>query len=156
MNKIVVLFLIVFLGANARAQTIKLNVSLKDGSTIAFPIQEIQKITFLNIINTSIEDARKIKNVVKTFKLFQNYPNPFNPTTNIEYDLPKSGKVEIKIFNLNGQQIRHFVHGSQNAGIHRIVWDSKDEQGNLVASGVYLYQVKFEDSIINKKMMLIK
>ncbi len=80
--------------------------------------------------------------VVTGFELSQNYPNPFNPTTAIRYQLPKSGSVELTIYNLLGQEIRKLVNENRIAGQYTVQWDGRDETGAAVASGVYLYRLK--------------
>jgi hypothetical protein len=65
-------------------------------------------------------------------KLFQNYPNPFNPTTVLSYDLLKSGKVSLKVYDLYGREVVSLVNGTISAGSHQVVFD-----GTTLASGVY-------------------
>jgi flagellar hook assembly protein FlgD len=100
--------------------------------------------------------VKKIQNIINKFKLFQNYPNPFNPNTTIQYQLTKSGDVEVNIFNINGQIVRKLLSGFQTSGVHGIVWDGKDDNGQKVSSGFYLYEVKFENAVQTKKMILLK
>jgi len=90
------------------------------------------------------------------FKLNQNYPNPFNPYTIISYQLPKSSKTTLSIYNLKGQLIRRIVNDIQNKGFHEIIWDGKDRNNNPVASGIYFYKLKTEDKLDIRKMILIK
>ncbi len=71
-----------------------------------------------------------------------NYPNPFNPTTNIPFSLNGATRVEISVFNVLGQKVATVVNGWYTAGQHRVVWDSKDELGRSVASGLYLYRME--------------
>jgi hypothetical protein len=126
---------------------------MKGGSITSIPIQNIQKLTFSDI--TGIRNER-IASVIKTFAILQNYPNPFNPSTTIEYQLPKSGNVEIKIFNVTGQLVKIFDRTFQALGMHAIVWDGRNNNGQTMASGLYIYQVAFENLILTKKMLLIK
>ena len=91
------------------------------------------------------------------YKLDQNYPNPFNPATTIEYELPLAKQVTIKIYNALGQQVKTLVDNKyQVAGKHTVNWDSTDENGRLVASGVYIYSLKFGNFKITKKMTLTR
>ena len=76
------------------------------------------------------------------FSLYQNFPNPFNPATTISYALPKSGHIELTIYNLLGQKVRTLVNTYQPAGQFQVQWDGRDAQGNPVASGVYVYKLK--------------
>ena len=95
------------------------------------------------------------------FTLAQNYPNPFNPTTAISYQLPGSGTVRIKIFDLQGRLVKTLFSGSQQAGAYTVCWDGRDMHDRPVAAGVYLYQIEFVDAggkktIQSKKMSLVK
>jgi hypothetical protein len=126
---------------------------MKGGSSTSIPIQDIQKLTFSNINEVGSE---KLAAIIKTFTLLQNYPNPFNPTTTIEYQLPKTGNVEIRIFNLNGQLVKTLESTHQVPGIHMVVWDGRNNAGQTVASGLYIYQVAFQNSMLAKRMLFIK
>lgn len=90
------------------------------------------------------------------FTLSQNYPNPFNPVCNIEYAIPKYCKVELSIYNILGQKIRVLVDEYQSPGYKCVRWNSKDEQGQDVASGVYLYRIQAGVFGETKKMLLLK
>ncbi len=94
--------------------------------------------------------------VIRDFSLRQNYPNPFNPATTIEYDLPEDGRVNLTIYNLLGQKVRTLVSAPQTAGRYRIMWDAKSEQGNAVASGIYLYRLQTGNFVRTKKLILLK
>ncbi|MEG8946841.1 T9SS type A sorting domain-containing protein [Rosettibacter firmus] len=85
------------------------------------------------------------------YSLKQNYPNPFNPTTNIEYSIPKSGYVSLKVFNLLGQQVATIFEGNQNAGNYIATFDASG-----LASGVYLYRLESNNVSITKKLILMK
>lgn len=126
---------------------------MKGGGTTSIPVQDIQKLTFSNI--TSVGNER-LANVIRAFTLLQNYPNPFNPSTTIEFQIPRTGKAEIKIFNVVGQLVRTLTSAFPTAGIHKVIWDAKSNFGQTVSSGVYIYQVSFDNSILAKKMLFIK
>ncbi len=68
------------------------------------------------------------------------YPNPFNPHSRIEYSLPQAGELSIKIFNLRGELVRTLIEELVSAGTGSVNWDSKDDTGSAVASGVYFCQ----------------
>ncbi len=105
-------------------------------------------------IVTGIE--RIAKAVAKTFELYQNYPNPFNPETWISYEIPQDGFVNITIFDLLGRQIRTLVASHQLAGRHSVRWDGRDENGNSVPSGFYIYRLNSGSNVLSKKMTLVK
>jgi hypothetical protein len=90
-------------------------------------------------------------NIPSKFNLMQNYPNPFNPVANIKYDLPKDIFVTIKIFDINGREIKTLVNEFKNAGSHLISFN-----GTEFASGIYFYRIQAGDFIQVKKMLLIK
>ena len=90
------------------------------------------------------------------FGLRQNYPNPFNPATVIEYALPKTSEVNIEIYNVLGQKVRHLVDELQEPGYKKIYWDGKDDQGNELSSGVYFYRIQAGDFVETRKMTLLK
>ena len=88
--------------------------------------------------------------------LAPNYPNPFNPSTTIRYDLPEGGEVSLWIYDVTGQQVRELAEGYHSAGSYHVVWDGRDDQGILVANGVYLYELRAGDYRAIRKMVLMK
>jgi len=96
------------------------------------------------------------ENRIESFLLEQNYPNPFNPSTTIQYALPKTENVDVRIYNAAGQLVKTIATGEREAGQHSAVWDGRDDTGNSVSSGAYFYQVKAGDFLQAKKMLLIK
>ena len=89
--------------------------------------------------------------------LNQNFPNPFNPYTTIPITLSQRLPVRLEIFNVTGQTIRslivdHFLE----SGVHEIIWDSRDDLGNPVSSGMYLYQLTLPDRTLIRKMTLVR
>jgi CubicO group peptidase (beta-lactamase class C family) len=86
------------------------------------------------------EIARCDEYVSEIFALRQNYPNPFNPATTIEFALPKSIFVTLKIYNLLGEEVATLIAEQRSAGIHRLNWDARG-----LASGVYLYRLEAGD-----------
>jgi len=92
----------------------------------------------------------------KTFQLLQNFPNPFNPETEIRFQLPKTSNVDLTIYNTRGQVIRRLLSQSYTAGEHSIKWDGRDQNGDPVSSGVYLYQLRASNFRQVKKMTLLR
>ncbi len=90
------------------------------------------------------------------FELFQNYPNPFNPVTSISYTLPEFVKIRLSIYNTLGQKVTDLVHQSQKAGRYTVLWNGKNNQGNTVSSGVYLYRLTAGNKVLQNKMLLLK
>lgn len=100
--------------------------------------------------------------VPKAFELNQNYPNPFNPTTTIKYSLPSMGEGQeplpttLKIYNVLGELVRTLVDEPKSPGVYHEIWDSKDDKGNQVASGIYFYRLRVGKFSETKKMVLLK
>ena len=115
----------------------------------------------INKMNSNIEKVFGINydNSVKAkkgiipieFNLSQNYPNPFNPVTNLEFQIPKSGFVSLKVYDLLGKEVAHIVNENLNSGTYRYKFD-----GSNFASGVYFYKITVGDFSAVKRMVLIK
>jgi hypothetical protein len=103
----------------------------------------------------SAED-RVTNNIHTEFQLFKNYHNPFNPTTTISYHLAESQSVRLTIYNLRGESIRRLVSGQQAAGNHSIDWDGRNETGQSVASGIYIYRIHAGQLVDTRRMVLLK
>ncbi|MGH7452145.1 MAG: FlgD immunoglobulin-like domain containing protein [bacterium] len=102
------------------------------------------------------ETADKSTDVVTSYELSQNYPNPFNPSTTIQFSLKEAGTVQLSIYNLQGQEVRALVSAPMNPGQHAINWDGKDNRGQFVPSGIYLYKLSVNGFVQTKKMSLVK
>ena len=92
------------------------------------------------------------------FNLAQNTPNPFNRETVINYQLPEAGEIQLEIFNVLGHKIKTLVNNYHAAGYYTVHWNSLDESGKRVSSGIYLYQIYIKASkkvFMSKKMVLL-
>ena len=89
--------------------------------------------------------------LIEGYKLSQNYPNPFNPSTTINYTIPKTGLVTLKVFDISGREVANLVNEVKNAG----TYDFKFYAGNL-SSGVYFYRLESGNFVETKKMFLVK
>ncbi|MFI5237649.1 MAG: T9SS type A sorting domain-containing protein, partial [Ignavibacteriales bacterium] len=90
-------------------------------------------------------------NPVTSYFLFQNYPNPFNPTTTIRYELTQDGVVALELFDILGQKVKTLVNEFQQADRYEVQFDATG-----IASGVYIYQMRVNEFITSKKMVLIR
>lgn len=113
---------------------------------------------FSDEVDVNLADVKKTAGttIPTKFELLPNYPNPFNAATEFQYALPENDYVEIRIYNLMGEEITKLVQGTRKAGIHQIRWDGKDKQGVDVASGIYLYKMKTSEQIFTRKMLLLR
>ena len=106
-----------------------------------------------NVLNATISKETALPT---RFSLHQNYPNPFNANTQIIYELPRTAHVQIEVYNIRGQRVAVLYDGEEAAGVHRVEWNGKDDYGNEVASGVYLYRLTTIDFKSERKMLLMK
>jgi photosystem II stability/assembly factor-like uncharacterized protein len=89
--------------------------------------------------------------IPKNFSLNQNYPNPFNPSTIIEYAVPKTAFVTVKVYDLMGKEVKTLVSETKQAGYYSLTFNASN-----LTSGVYFYKIIAGDFTASKKMMLIK
>jgi hypothetical protein len=101
----------------------------------------------------SVDD---IKSELTNFSLEQNYPNPFNPSTRIKYSLPQTSRVQIKVFDVLGNEIETLVNEEKQKGTYEIEFKSHSGKVRNLSSGVYFYQLKAGSFVETKKMILMK
>ncbi|MBK7632282.1 MAG: T9SS type A sorting domain-containing protein [Ignavibacteriales bacterium] len=87
----------------------------------------------------------------KEFRLFQNYPNPFNGNSIIKYSIPKSSQVQIKVFDVLGNEIETIVNEEKPIGTYELNWNAAN-----LPSGVYFYRLRAGDYVQTRKMILLK
>ena len=100
----------------------------------------------------------------KEYSLGQNYPNPFNPSTKINFELASPAFIKLSVYNTVGQKIKDLISGYQKSGKHTVFWNGTNELGNMVPSGVYMYQLvhyknsdQFNSRLVDvKKMIFLK
>lgn len=127
---------------------------IQDDQTANFYLQEFAARYYeangtdsINIV-TSIEDE---PGVITDFSLMQNFPNPFNPVTTIRFQMPYSQKVELKIYDVLGREVKELFNDIAPAGVITIEFNAGD-----LASGVYIYRLKTENFMDSKKLILLK
>jgi glycosidase len=99
--------------------------------------------------------------VPEEFALEQNYPNPFNPATTIRFSLPAAADISLKVFDVLGREVTSLAIGQHAAGVHTVVWDGTNAEGNAVGSGVYFHRLTLNggtsaNSVFVRKMALLK
>ena len=102
------------------------------------------------VVDVEIEEG-----LPQQFALLQNYPNPFNPSTTIKYSIPGVSKVNLKLFNLLGEEVATFVNEEKPAGTYEVEF-GRNLINQVLTSGVYFYQLKTDNYIETKKMILLK
>jgi hypothetical protein len=118
------------------------------GSTIRMAAMDIN---ISNIVNESeVVVPRPVA------MLNQNFPNPFNPSTTIRFTLPKSGDVNLSVYNVRGQRVKTLANGHMEAGQREVVWNGDDNNNRAVASGVYFYRLEADGRTEVRRMVLMK
>jgi len=111
-------------------------------STVKLPVPDLN-------VPTDVNNDNPV--VVTNYKLEQNYPNPFNPSTTIKYQIPNSGIVTIRIYDILGREVETLINQFEQSGAHEIYFDATD-----LGSGIYFYQLKVNNFISTRKMILLK
>lgn len=114
------------------------------------PTGDLQLLTGKDGNRFKIEDP-EFKERPETITLYQNYPNPFNPETTIEFDLDQSAKVVLEVFDITGRKVRTLVDDNRLFGKYTIRFNARD-----LASGVYLYRLRTGNTMVTKKLTIIK
>jgi hypothetical protein len=100
-----------------------------------------------------------IQTLPRAFSLSQNAPNPFNPSTRITYGVPESGAatpVNIRVYNLRGALVRTLVDRTHQPGTYAVEWNGREESGRELPSGVYFYRLSAGNTVITRKMVLLR
>lgn len=106
--------------------------------------------TVQNDLAVSNEDE-SVSEAPGSVSLSQNYPNPFNPTTNLQFDLPKAGKVTLEVFDIVGRKVAELVNETKAAGNYTVQFDASN-----LGSGIYFARLTSGNTIQTRKMILLK
>jgi photosystem II stability/assembly factor-like uncharacterized protein len=98
-----------------------------------------------------VTSAEKNISNPESFRLYQNYPNPFNPSTEINYSLPQTDYVTLKVYDILGKEITTLVNEEQSAGNYEISFDAKN-----IVSGIYFYRIQAGNYSDIKKFILLR
>jgi hypothetical protein len=127
----------------------KVNFVFRDTDFYTFGgVAYIDDLEFSGINDIEVIDNGQMPN---QFELKQNYPNPFNPSTLIEYSIPKQSFVDLKVYDILGNEIAVLVNAEQSVGVYRA-----DFSGNGLASGLYFYKLQAGSFVETKKMILLR
>gem|GEM_PF-3096818 len=132
-------------------KSIKLRLHADDNLEAKYVIVENMQTGTSLAKKTFKEVELKQNEVVTDYGLDQNYPNPFNPATTITYQLPQSGSVTLKIFDILGNEVKTLVNENKEMGKYTVQFDASS-----LASGMYVYQLRANDYTSTKKMLLLK
>jgi hypothetical protein len=129
-----------------------------------------QDVYYSHIVSgqVGIGDQDREPTIPRNFLLSQNYPNPFNPSTTISFEIPSGvmtntpgvsvtkQRVNLTVYDIRGRRVRRLVDSDLEPGSHSIHWDGKNDGGQPVASGLYLYTLKTGGKVFTKKMTMLK
>lgn len=104
-------------------------------------------------LGTAVGDGPAITPLV--YGLDQNFPNPFNAQTKISFSMPVASHVDLRVYNVLGQEVVKLVDQQMLPAEHEVVWDGLSTQGNLVASGTYFYRLKIGDAFEETRQMTL-
>ena len=141
------------LGANGAGSPLELDANDFFGAT-ADDEMYIDDYTVRSLPPTGIGQPNPT--VPTEFTLEQNFPNPFNPTTTIGYNLKENATVKLTVYDVLGRVVKTLVNGRQTAGYRTVQWDGRNENGEQVKSGVYVYVLEANGFRDMKKMILVK
>ncbi len=105
-------------------------------------------------IPTAIEETAAP--LPRRFTLEQNYPNPFNSGTIIRFVLPQDRHIALFLYNLAGQKVATLVDARRIAGSYAVHWNDRDDQGRMLASGVYPYRLQADAQVETRKLLLVR
>jgi hypothetical protein len=94
--------------------------------------------------------------IANQFELEANYPNPFNSSTRINFSLPTQSHITLKVYNILGREVKCLVDETLPAGSHSTAWKGDNNDGQMVSTGVYFYQIKTGKYTETKKMVYLK
>jgi len=112
--------------------------------------------TIINNLESRTLAAVTVGQIPANFELSQNYPNPFNPSTTIKYGVSEPTKVRLSIYNIEGQLVATLVNETQEAGFYSVNWNGRNDFGQQLASGMYIYRIDAGNFVATKKLMLMK
>ena len=149
----------VYLSTNNGTSWTQVNANLTDTSVSSLAIMGTNLIAgtrgsgvWMRPLSEMITAVKSVKNQVPIqFRLDQNYPNPFNPITTINYSIPKTGQITLKVYDVLGKEIATLVNEEESSGNYHIQFNA-----NRLASGVYFYRLHSGNFVMTKKLLLMK
>jgi hypothetical protein len=118
------------------------------GGSFREPVAEDYQFNYGELV---VSLDRELSEAPISYILKQNYPNPFNPSTTIEFEIPNSDFVTLKIYDILGNEIRTLINEPMETGKYNIDFGAEG-----LASGVYVYQLRAGNFLSSQKMMLLK
>ena len=164
--RIVLLSMLVPVGAHPQTFNVKGHVSTSIGPVSGALVTVVDEADatrkFSALADTSgkyqldiITSVKPHDNLPSTFELEENYPNPFSASTSITYSLTQETKVDVKIYDILGREVKRFKVGSQKVGVHGVMWDGTNNYGIRVIPGVYFSMLQTQEKKAARKMVVL-
>jgi hypothetical protein len=115
-------------------------------------LNQMKFTVYYNIVPSDVTTS----SVPEEFTLSQNYPNPFNPVTTVQFQVPNTTNITIKIFDMLGREVRTLFAGEAPRGTYTVEWDGLNDAGFKMSSGSYIYRMIAGEIVQSKKMILLK
>jgi Secretion system C-terminal sorting domain len=134
-------------GTSTQLHSYNFSDKLSESGKYSYRLKQVDfdgKIEYSNEVEVNFNAPEK-------YSLEQNYPNPFNPSTTIKYQIPKPGIVTLKVYDILGKEVATLVSENKIEGTYDITFDA-----SRFTSGVYIYQLRANDYVSSKKMILLK
>ena len=150
---------------NGRARTWLTLGSELGTNSVEATVEGLEPVTFTaigqesplaSLFDAFLSGSGKLVALPDSPQLAQNAPNPFNSQTVLSYFLPAAGPVRLDVFTLTGQRVAVLQQGPQQAGYHRLHWDGRDNTGRSLASGTYLYRLMTDETVLTRKLTLLR
>ncbi|MCF7885742.1 MAG: discoidin domain-containing protein [Candidatus Marinimicrobia bacterium] len=122
-------------------------VRLYTDKPVTSRIYEFEIYNLDSTVTDIASDCNDCKGSPEKFELLQTYPNPFNSSTQIKFSIPNYGRVNVTIFDAQGRKIKSLLKGKLRKGVHSLVWNGKNEEGNSLSSGIYFISIKYYDQV---------
>lgn len=126
-----------------------------EAETKVYLTSQIDLITFKDFNFFDLVRAENLK-VPEKFSISNNYPNPFNPSTKLNCFFPAHGKATVQIFDMKGGLVKEIFIGEVDPGSREFIWNGNNGRGTSVASGTYIFNVRFNTSQLAKKIIYLK
>lgn len=133
--------------AGGGPNTASYKIRAKDTQGLTSIFTDVKTVNWGNVWKIGTEKEE----IITEYKLQQNYPNPFNPVTNIFYQIPKSGLVQLKVYDLLGSEVAVLIDEVKSEGSYSVNFNA-----NNLPSGIYIYSLRVNDFVQNNKMTLLK
>ena len=133
-------------------------VNAREQSSYEFmAVGEVSKFRVVVGKQESVQEDLNAVHPPTEFALGKNYPNPFNPSTMIPLAIPLHTEIDLRVYNLLGQEVKTIYTGAIEAGRYDLSWDGRDDAGQALSSGIYLYRLTTLAGVnLTGRMVLLK